>query len=92
MALTLASKLLLTILEESSTTMGVQKKARKVKRIISQRDARLKKNQDKGETEAKKKARGDEIVREMSEALSPLLVTFIDRDQPSGIFSAVLPV
>lgn len=48
--------------------MGVQKKVRRftqAKRIISQRDARLKKNQDKGETEAKKKARGDEVIREM---------------------------
>ncbi|MCJ1226797.1 hypothetical protein MMC12_003451 [Toensbergia leucococca] len=48
--------------------MGVQKKTRKfaqVKRIIGQRDARLKKNQDKGETEGKRKAKGDEKVREM---------------------------
>lgn len=48
--------------------MGVQKKTRKfaqVKRIIGQRDAKLKKNQDKGEIEGKKKAQGDEIVREM---------------------------
>lgn len=48
--------------------MGVQKKTRKfaqVKRIISQRDARLKKNQDKSEIEAKRKARGDEVIREV---------------------------
>jgi U3 small nucleolar RNA-associated protein 24 len=45
--------------------MGVQKKERKIKRIISSRDSRLKKNQDKGEIEAKKKAKGDEIIREM---------------------------
>lgn len=36
-----------------------------VKRIIGQNDARLKKNQDKGEVEGKKKEKGDEIVREM---------------------------
>lgn len=45
--------------------MGVQKKDRKIKRIISQRDSRLKKNQDKGEIEAKKKAKGDEVIREV---------------------------
>jgi U3 small nucleolar RNA-associated protein 24 len=48
--------------------MGVQKKTRKftqVKRIIGQRDARLKKNQDQGEIQAKKKAKGDEVIREM---------------------------
>jgi hypothetical protein len=36
-----------------------------VKRIIGQRDARLKKNQDKGEIENKKKVAGSEVVREM---------------------------
>ena len=48
--------------------MGVQKKTRKfaqVKRIIGQRDARLKKNQQKGEEESTKKSRGDDVVREM---------------------------
>jgi U3 small nucleolar RNA-associated protein 24 len=48
--------------------MGAQKKTRKfakVKRIIGQRDARLKKNQEKGEVEAKKKAKGDEVIREV---------------------------
>lgn len=47
--------------------MGVQKKTRKfaqVKRIIGQRDARLKKNQEKGEVEAKKKEK-DDVIREM---------------------------
>ena len=46
--------------------MGVQKKTRKfaqVKRIIGQRDARLKKNQLKGEEKTKPK--GDDVVREM---------------------------
>lgn len=47
--------------------MGVQKKTRKfatVKRIIGQRDARLKKNQNKAEIESKKK-KDDEVIREV---------------------------
>lgn len=47
--------------------MGVQKKTRKfatVKRIIGQRDARLKKNQDRGEIEAKKK-NDEDVIREV---------------------------
>lgn len=47
--------------------MGAQKKTRKfasVKRIIGQRDARLKKNQDKGEVEAKKK-KDEDVIREV---------------------------
>lgn len=47
--------------------MGVQKKTRKfatVKRIIGQRDARLKKNQNKAEEESKKK-KDDEVIREV---------------------------
>ena len=46
--------------------MGVQKKTRKfaqVKRVIGQRDARLKKNQDKGAIESKKK--DEDVVREV---------------------------
>lgn len=53
---------------ESVANMGVAKKTRKfaaMKRVIGQRDARLKKNQMKGsEVEAKKKAK-DEPVRQM---------------------------
>lgn len=49
--------------------MGVQKKTRKfatVKRIISQRDSRLKKNIDRQEEEQqKKKAKGDDLIREV---------------------------
>ncbi|KAI9840804.1 MAG: rRNA-processing protein fcf1 [Sclerophora amabilis] len=59
--------------------MGVQKKTRKfaqVKRIIGQRDARLKKNQDKGETEAKKKAKGNELVREIPQVSSSLFFQY----------------
>lgn len=33
--------------------------------MIGQRDARLKKNQDKGVLESRRKAKGDEVVREM---------------------------
>lgn len=49
--------------------MGVAKKTRKfgaVKRVIGQRDARLKKNQDKAdEGQKKKEAEGNNVVREM---------------------------
>ena len=49
--------------------MGIQKKTRKfaqVKRIIGQRDSRLKKNQLKAEIASKKKPKkGDGILREM---------------------------
>lgn len=47
--------------------MGVQKKTRKfaqVKRIIGQRDARLKKNQEKAEIVNKKK-KDDDVIREV---------------------------
>jgi hypothetical protein len=50
-------------------TMGVQKRTRKfatVKRIIGQRDARLKKNILKNEEQNKKKgSKGDELIREV---------------------------
>jgi hypothetical protein len=58
--------------------MGLQKKTRRftqVKRIIGQRDARLKKNQEKGEIEAKKKAKGDEVIREVYAHDSPIPFT-----------------
>jgi hypothetical protein len=49
--------------------MGVQKKTRKfgaVKRVISQRDARVKKNIMKNESEEKKKKeQGDNVIREV---------------------------
>ncbi len=47
--------------------MGVQKKTRKfaqVKRIIGQRDARLKKNQDTGKAAEKQKSK-DDVIREV---------------------------
>jgi len=55
--------------------MGVAKKTRKfgqVKRLISQRDSRLKKNQDKGEEEAKKKAASKGVVRAIPQVSSAL--------------------
>ena len=57
--------------------MGVQKKTRKfatVKRIIGQRDARLKKNQEKAETEGKKK--DDEVIREVPQVSSALFFQY----------------
>ncbi|KAI9850581.1 MAG: rRNA-processing protein fcf1 [Thelocarpon superellum] len=59
--------------------MGVQKKTRKfgqVKRVIGQRDARLKKNQAKGEVEGKKKAQGKDIVREIPQVSSSLFFQY----------------
>lgn len=56
-----------SILSPTTAVMGVQKKTRKfatVKRIIGQRDARLKKNQGKAEEESKKK-KDDEVIREV---------------------------
>ncbi|KAF2265608.1 rRNA-processing protein-like protein FCF1 [Lojkania enalia] len=55
--------------------MGVAKKTRKfaqMKRVIGQRDARLKKNQLKGETEAQKKKKEDEPVREIPQVPSSM--------------------
>ncbi|THX76479.1 Fcf1-domain-containing protein [Aureobasidium pullulans] len=54
--------------------MGVQKKTRKfaqVKRVIGQRDARLKKNQVTGDDKAKKPT-SDEVVREIPQAPSSM--------------------
>ncbi|KAI4180871.1 MAG: hypothetical protein LQ346_006893 [Caloplaca aetnensis] len=48
--------------------MSRVKKTRKfaaVKRVIGQRDARLKKNQNKGEDEGKRKEKGDQVIREI---------------------------
>ncbi|MCJ1401315.1 rRNA-processing protein fcf1 [Xylographa trunciseda] len=59
--------------------MGVQKKTRKfaqVKRVIGQQDARLKKNQAKGEIESKRKAKGNEIVREIPQVSSSLFFQY----------------
>ncbi|KAF6227381.1 hypothetical protein HO133_008825 [Letharia lupina] len=58
--------------------MGVTKKTRKfvqVKRIIGQRDARLKKNQDKAVIQSKRKSK-DEIVREIPQVSSSLFFQY----------------
>lgn len=58
--------------------MGVAKKTRKyvqVKRIIGQRDARLKKNQDKAVIESKRKSK-DELVREIPQVSSSLFFQY----------------
>ncbi|MCJ1322727.1 hypothetical protein MMC15_008077 [Xylographa vitiligo] len=47
-----------------------------VKRIIGQRDARLKKNQAKGELESKRKAKGNEVVREIPQVSSSLFFQY----------------
>lgn len=46
--------------------MGVHKKTRKfqIKKIIGQRDARLKKNQDAGKSEEQKNKKSDDVIRE----------------------------
>ncbi|THW28424.1 Fcf1-domain-containing protein [Aureobasidium pullulans] len=58
----------------TSVSMGVQKKTRKfaqVKRVIGQRDARLKKNQVTGDDKAKKPT-SEEVVREIPQAPSSM--------------------
>ncbi|KAI4187467.1 MAG: hypothetical protein L6R41_002793 [Letrouitia leprolyta] len=55
------------------------KKTRKfaaVKRVIGQRDARLKKNQKKGEDESKRKSRADQVVREIPQVSSSLFFQY----------------
>ena len=61
----------------SLTAMGVAKKTRKfaaVKRVISQQDARLKKNQEKQDAvrESRSKAPGNELIREIPQAPSQM--------------------
>ncbi|CAL8579751.1 MAG: hypothetical protein L6R36_000308 [Xanthoria steineri] len=59
--------------------MSRVKKTRKfaaVKRVIGQRDARLKKNQDKGETEAKRKSKGEEVIREIPQVSASLFFQY----------------
>lgn len=73
--------------------MGVQKKTRKfatVKRIIGQRDARLKKNQDKGEEVAKKK--DEDVIREVYEPSFCSIVAYTNRIQSTSLIGALLPV
>ena len=69
------------------------KRFTQVKRIIGQRDARLKKNQNKGEIEAKKKARGDEVIREVYAHKQELSVDLADiLLQSASLLSPVLPI
>ncbi|KAL8950075.1 MAG: hypothetical protein Q9222_003859 [Ikaeria aurantiellina] len=59
--------------------MSRVKKTRKfaaVKRIIGQRDARLKKNQNKGEDQGKRKSKGDEVIREIPQVSSSLFFQY----------------
>jgi len=59
--------------------MGVHKKTKKfarVKRMIGQRDSRLKQNKDKGEIESKKKVKGDDVVREIPQVSSSLFFQY----------------
>ncbi|KAI4232176.1 MAG: hypothetical protein L6R40_007491 [Gallowayella cf. fulva] len=59
--------------------MSRVKKTRKfaaVKRVVGQRDARLKKNQAKGEVENKKKSKGDEVIREIPQVSSSLFFQY----------------
>jgi U3 small nucleolar RNA-associated protein 24 len=66
-------------------TMGVQKRTRKfatVKRIIGQRDARLKKNIVKNEEKNKKKKgeQSNELIREVYATPSKILGQYIHLD------------
>ncbi|PUU77627.1 rRNA-processing protein FCF1 [Tuber borchii] len=59
--------------------MGVAKRTRKfaqVKRIVSSRDARLKKNQEKQQTATTKKDKSSEVVREIPQVSSSLFFQF----------------
>ena len=73
--------------------MGVQKKTRKfaqVKRIIGQRDARLKKNQEKGAMQSNKK-KDEDVIREVYASWS----CFWDHSdvlQSTSVLGFILPV
>ncbi|OAL33623.1 hypothetical protein AYO20_07130 [Fonsecaea nubica] len=58
--------------------MGVHKKTRKfqVKKIIGQRDARLKKNQETGKTAESKKKTDDDVIREAPQVSSSLFFQY----------------
>ncbi|MCJ1286598.1 hypothetical protein MMC26_005944 [Xylographa opegraphella] len=55
---------------------GLRINCDQVKRVIGQRDARLKKNQAKGEIENKRKAKGDEVVRQIPQVSSSLFFQY----------------
>jgi hypothetical protein len=56
----------LRVRSQPTVRMGTHKKTRKfqIKKIISQRDARLKKNQDTGKTAVANKKKDDDVIRE----------------------------
>ncbi|KAK5050863.1 rRNA-processing protein fcf1 [Exophiala bonariae] len=59
--------------------MGTQKKTKKfaqVKRIIGQRDARLKKNQETAKSEEPKKKKDDDVIREAPQVSSALFFQY----------------
>lgn len=62
-----------------------------VKRIIGQRDARLKKNQDKAVIESKRKSK-DELVREMCVSNYSLKLSLSNSSQTSSFLISFLPI
>ena len=74
--------------------MGVQKKTRKfarVKRIIGQRDARLKTNQVKDELQGKRRGKDDALTREMY-AENRLTYRVANCLQSASVFVSFFPV
>ena len=65
--------------------------ALQVKRIIGQRDARLKKNQDKAVVESKRKSK-DELVREMSVSTYFFVFKFSNVSQTSSFIISFLSI
>ena len=71
--------------------MGVQKKTRKfatVKRIIGQKDSRLRKNQEKAEIQGKKKKKNEDVIREVYviRLVSWILLTLCRPQVSSALF------
>lgn len=66
-------------------------KSVQVKRIIGQRDARLKKNQDKAVIESKRKSK-DELVREMSVSSHSIQPSHSNVLQTSSFLVSFLPI
>ena len=74
--------------------MGVAKKTRKygqVKRIIGQRDARLKKNQDTGKKDEIKK-KDDDVIREAYVLTATFYWHISNALQPSSLIRTHLPI
>lgn len=66
-------------------------KSIQVKRIIGQRDARLKKNQDKAVIESKRKSK-DDLVREMSVSSHSVEPSLSNVSQTSSFLVSFLPI